>query len=347
MHDVLGWTWQGNTVSAWLTGVGLFAGAAVILWLLRWVVARRLSAVAARTATWVDDLLVELVRLTKDWFIVIVGLSIALKGVVVLHSGVALILHGALVLGMMLQVAIWANGAVRFWVVHYRQNRGGDGSSVATVQGFAFLARIALGALLVILTLDLLGVKVTTLIAGLGITGIAIALAVQSVLGDLFAALSIVLDKPFVIGDFIVVDTVEGTVEHVGLKTTRIRSIGGEQVIVSNADLLKSRIRNYRRLAERRVALTFKLAQDTDPAAAARIPVILREIVERQKPIRFDRAHLVRIGDWSLQYEVVYFVLSPDFMTHMNIQQQINVDVLERFRIERVRLATPYPAPSA
>lgn len=347
MRDVLGWTWQGNTVSAWLTGIGLFAGAAVVLALIRWVVARRLSAVAARTATWVDDLLVELVKLTKDWFIVIVGLSIALKGVVVLQSGVALILHGALVIGMMVQVAIWANGTIRFWVVHYRQNRGGDGSSVATVQGFAFLARIALGALLIILTLDLLGVKVTTLVAGLGITGIAIALAVQSVLGDLFAALSIVLDKPFVIGDFIVVDTVEGTVEHVGLKTTRVRSIGGEQVIISNADLLKSRIRNYRRLAERRVALTFKVAQDTDPAAAARIPALLREIVERQKPIRFDRAHLVRIGDWSLQYEVVYFVLSPDFMTHMNIQQQVNVDVLERLRMEGVRLATPYPAPSA
>jgi small-conductance mechanosensitive channel len=347
MHDVLGWSWQGNTVSAWLTGIGLFAGAAVILALLRWVVARRLSAAAARTATWVDDLLVELVRLTKDWFIVIVGLSVALKGVVVLHSGVAMILHGALVIGMMIQVAIWANGAIRFWVVHYRQHRGGDGTSVATVQGFAFLARIALGALLVVITLDLLGVKVTTLVAGLGITGIAIALAVQSVLGDLFAALSIVLDKPFVIGDFIVVDDVQGTVEHVGLKTTRVRSLGGEQVIVANADLLKSRIHNYRRLAERRVVLTFKLMQDTDPAVAARIPAILREIVERQKPIRFDRAHLSQIGDWSLQYEVVYFVLSPDFTTHMNIQQQINVDVLERLRAEHVRLATPYPTPLA
>lgn len=347
MHDVLGWTWQGNTVSAWLTGIGLFAAVAVGLGLLRWVVARRLSAAAARTATWVDDLLVELIRLTKGWFIVIVGVSVALKGVVVLRSGVALILHGALVIGMMIQVAIWANGAIRFWVVHYRQHRGGDGTSVATVQGFAFLARIALGIVLIVLTLDLLGVEVTTLVAGLGITGIAIALAVQSVLGDLFAALSIVLDKPFVIGDFIVVDNVEGNVEHVGLKTTRVRSIGGEQVIIANADLLKSRIRNYRRLAERRVALTFKVAQDTDPAAAIRIPPILREIVERQKPIRFDRAHLSRIGDWSLQYEVVYFVLSPDFTTHMNIQQQIMIDVLERLRVENVKLATPFPAPLA
>ncbi|MFL5561613.1 MAG: mechanosensitive ion channel family protein [Gemmatimonadaceae bacterium] len=347
MNDVLGWTWQGNSVSAWLTGLGLFAGTVIALGLLRWVVVRRLSAAAARTATWVDDVLVELVKQTRDWFIVIVGFSVAMKGVIVLHTGVALILHGALVIGMMVQVAIWVNGAIRFWVVHYRQSRGGDGTSVATVQGFAFLARIALGVVLVVLTLDLLGVKVTTLVAGLGITGIAIALAVQNVLGDLFAALSIVLDKPFVIGDFIVVDNVEGTVEHVGLKTTRVRSIGGEQVIIANADLLKSRIRNYRRLAERRVALTFKLAQGTDPAAAAHFPVILREIVERQKPIRFDRAHLTAIGDWSLQYEVVYIVLSPDYMTHMNIQQQINVDVLERLRSERMMLATPYPAPSS
>src|SRR6476661_8030030 len=346
MNDILGNTWQGNALSAWLTGLALFAGAAFVLGLVRWVVVRRLSAAAARTATWVDDLVVDLIRRTKDWFIVVVALSVAMKGVVVLHSGVASILHGALVIGIMLQVAIWGNGAIKFWVTHYKQSRGGDGTSVATVQGFAFLGRIALGAVLVVATLDFLGVKVTTFVAGLGITGIAIALAVQNVLGDLFAALAIVLDKPFVIGDAIAVDNIEGTVEHVGLKTTRIRSIGGEQVIVSNADLLKSRIRNYRRLAERRVALTFKVAQDTEPAVAARLPAILREIVERQKPIRFDRAHLSRIGDWSLQYEVVYFVLSPDFATHMNIQQQINIDVLERLRLERVRLATPYPAPS-
>ncbi len=143
MNDFLGYTWQGNALSAWLTGLALFVAVAFVLGLLRWVVVRRLSAAAARTATWVDDLLVDLVRRTKDWFIVVVALSVALKGVVVLHTGVASILHGALVIGIMLQVAIWGNGAIKFWVMHYKQSRGGDGPSDATVQGFAFLGRIA------------------------------------------------------------------------------------------------------------------------------------------------------------------------------------------------------------
>lgn len=342
----MGWTWQGNTVTAWLTALAFFVGCVVVLGLLRWVVVRRLSAAALRTSTWVDDLVVDVVRRTKDWFIVFVALAVAMKSVVVIHTGVGSIVHGVLTIGIMLQVAIWLNGALGFWVVHYRQTRGGDGASVATVQGFVFLGRIALAAVLLVATLGFLGVNVTTFVAGLGITGIAIALAVQNVLGDLFAALSIVLDKPFVIGDFIVVDNIAGSVEHVGLKTTRIRSIDGEQVVVANADLLKSRIHNYRRLAERRVVLVFRLPHETDPALARRIPGMLQEIVEHQEPVRFDRAHLRAIGEWSLDYELVYFVTTPDYLTHMNVQQAINIAALERFRAEQLSVATMYRLPN-
>ena len=344
MHDILRWSWEGNTLARWLQALALFAAATAVLWVIRWLVVRHLSLVASRTATWIDDLLVDVVRRTKPWFIVIVALALASTGVI-LRPEVATIIRGAATIGTMLQIAIWLNGAIKFSVSHYRQSRGGDGTSVATVQGFAFLARLALAAVLMIATLDFLGFKVTTFVAGLGITGIAIALAVQNVLGDLFAALSIVLDKPFVIGDAIAVDNIEGTVEHVGLKTTRIRSSGGEQVIIANADLLKSRIRNFRRLAERRVVLNFNLLHDTDPTLAMRVPGMLQEIVERQKPVRFDRAHLKDVGDWSLEFELVYFVMTPDYLTHMNIQQAINFGVLDRFRAEKVSLATLYRSP--
>jgi small-conductance mechanosensitive channel len=344
MRDLLGWSWQGNTVTQWLRALAFFAVAALVVWVVRWLVTRRLATIAARTSTWLDDLLVDVVRRTKMWFIVVVALSIA-SPEIVLRPAAATILNGVLIVGAMLQLAIWLNGAIKFSVAHYRQSRGGDGTSVATVQGFAFLARLVLAAVLLVATLDLLGFKVTTFVAGLGITGIAIALAVQNVLGDVFAALSIVLDKPFVIGDAITVDNIEGTVEHVGLKTTRIRSSGGEQVIVANADLLKSRIRNFRRLAERRVVLAFNVQHDTDPAIAARIPGFLQEIVERQKPVRVDRSHLKSIGSWSLEYEVVYFVMTPDYLTHMNIQQAIHLAVLERFRAEGVGIATAFRMP--
>ena len=344
MHDILRWSWEGNTLTEWLRALALFAASAALLWVIRWLVVRRLSVVAARTETWIDDLLVDAVRRTKQWFIVLVALAVASAGVM-LRPEVATIIHGAATIGTMLQIAIWVNGAIKFSVAHYRQSRGGDGTSVATVQGFAFLARLALAAVLLVATLDFLGFKVTTFVAGLGITGIAIALAVQNVLGDLFAALAIVLDKPFVIGDAIAVDNIEGTVEHVGLKTTRIRSSGGEQVIIANADLLKSRIRNFRRLAERRVVLSFALVHDTEPTVAVRVPGMLQEIVERQKPVRFDRAHLKDIGDWSLEYEVVYFVMTPDYLTHMNIRQAINFAVLDRFRAEKIAIATVYRLP--
>ncbi|NUQ22031.1 MAG: mechanosensitive ion channel, partial [Gemmatimonadaceae bacterium] len=306
-----------------------------VLGAARWVIVRRLSAIAARTVNWADDLVVDLARRTRWPFIVIVALALALPTLVI-DPGVQRVVHWVLVLGSMLQLLLWGNGVVSFSVQQYRRSRQGDLTSVATIQGFALLIRIGLAGLLLILTLDLLGFQITTLIAGLGITGVAIALAVQNVLGDLFAAMSIVFDKPFVIGDYIVVDATEGTVEHVGLKTTRLRSIGGEQVIISNADLLKSRIRNFRRLVERRVMLVFRTALDTDAALAARIPAMLREIIERQQPVRFDRAHLRGISDSALEFEVVYIVLTPDYNAHMDIQQAITLAVLERFRAEGV-----------
>jgi small-conductance mechanosensitive channel len=309
----------------------------LVLGLARWFIVRRLAAIAARTTNWADDLFVELARLTRWSFIVLVALSIALPSLQI-DPRAARVIHGVLVVVAMLQLLIWGNGVISFAVREYRRSRQGDLTSVATIQGFALLVRIGLVGLILILALDLLGFEITTLVAGLGITGVAIALAVQNVLGDLFAAMSIVFDKPFVIGDYIVVDATEGTVEHVGLKTTRLRALGGEQIIISNADLLKSRIRNFRRLAERRVALVFRAALETPEAVAARAPAMLREIVERQQPVRFDRAHLRGMTETALEFEVVYIVLSPDYNAHMNIQQAINLAVLERFRAEGIAM---------
>ncbi|HEX8848562.1 MAG TPA: mechanosensitive ion channel family protein [Gemmatimonadaceae bacterium] len=341
MHGVLDYNWQGNTVATWLSALGLFVGTLVVLGAARWVIVRRLSAIAARTANWGDDLVVDLARRTRLSFIVIVALAIALPTLVI-DPSVQRVIHWVLVIGAMLQLLLWGNGVISFAVQQYRHSRQGDLTSVATIQGFALLIRIALAGLVLILALDLLGFQITTLVAGLGITGVAIALAVQNVLGDLFAAMSIVFDKPFVIGDFIVVDAAEGTVEHVGLKTTRLRSLGGEQIIISNADLLKSRIRNFRRLVERRVALVYGAALDTPQGTVARIPAMLRDIVERQQPVRFDRAHLRGITEIALEFEVVYIVLTPDFNAHMDIQQAIHLAVLDRFRAEGIALPALY-----
>jgi small-conductance mechanosensitive channel len=192
-----------------------------------------------------------------------------------------------------------------------------------------------------LLALDNLGFDITALVAGLGIGGIAVALAVQSVLGDLFASLSIVLDKPFVIGDFIIVDQYLGTVEHVGLKTTRIRSLSGEQVIFSNSDLLTSRVRNFKRMYERRIVFEVGVTYQTSYENVAAIPSMIRSIIEAQGETRFDRSHFKSYGDSSLVYETVYYVRSPDFNVYMDTQQAINLALYQEFAKRGIDFAYP------
>jgi small-conductance mechanosensitive channel len=192
-----------------------------------------------------------------------------------------------------------------------------------------------------LLILDNLGVNITGLVAGLGIGGIAVALAVQNILGDLFASLSIVLDKPFMIGDYVVVDTLSGTVEHIGLKTTRIRSLSGEQLIFSNNDLLKSRIRNYKRMEERRIVFGFGVIYQTPVEKLIRIKKQVAEIIEKQEHARLDRVHFKEYGDSSLNFEVVYFVDDPAYALYMDIQENINLELFRRFTEEGIEFAYP------
>lgn len=191
------------------------------------------------------------------------------------------------------------------------------------------------------MTLDNLGVDVTTLITGLGIGGVAIALATQNILGDLFASLSIVLDKPFVVGDFIRTGEDLGRVEQIGLKTTRVRSLSGELLVFSNSDLLQSRIRNYKQMEERRILFRIGVVYQTAPARLRRIPLIVREIIERQQAVRFDRAHFAAFGDSSYDFEFVYFVGSPDYNAYMDTQQAINLAIVDAFAAEKIELAYP------
>jgi small-conductance mechanosensitive channel len=195
--------------------------------------------------------------------------------------------------------------------------------------------------MVLLLTLDNLGVDITALVAGLGIGGIAVALALQNVLGDLLASLSIALDQPFVIGDFLIVGEHLGTVEYIGIKSTRLRSLTGEQIVMSNADLLSSRLRNYGRMYERRVVFTLGVTYETPRDKLREIAPLLRGIVEAQEGVRFDRAHFAKYGPYSLDFEVVYHVLSADFGRYMDAQQAINFRIHEAFEALGVQFAYP------
>jgi small-conductance mechanosensitive channel len=240
-----------------------------------------------------------------------------------------------------IQVGIWSSFLVAKLVSEYvilktEKDEVPSGIAVATL-----IAKVTVWAFVVLLVLDNLGFNITTLIAGLGVGGIAVAMASQSILADLFASLSILLDKPFKVGDFIIVGDLLGSVENIGLKTTRLRSLGGEQLVFSNADLLSSRIRNYKRMQERRVVFTVGVEYSTASDKLKRIPQMIKDILESIQSTRFDRSHFMSYGDFSLNFETVYYVLSPDYNIYADIQQEINIKLFERFEDEQIVFAFP------
>jgi small-conductance mechanosensitive channel len=253
-----------------------------------------------------------------------------------------LVIGRLLVVGLLVQLGIWAvAGLGRFMALRRERELVEDASAVAAMDIVSFLTRVAVWAIVFLLVLDNLGVNITALVAGLGVGGIAVALAAQNIISDLFASLSIVLDRPFVLGDFLVIDDYYGNVEKVGLKTTRVRSLSGEQLVFSNNDLLSSRIRNYGQMVERRIVFTIGVVYQTPYEKLAELPGIIEDIVVKQDSARFDRAHFQRFGDYSLNFETVYYVESSDYRLYMDIQQAVNLEIFRRFAEEGIEFAYP------
>jgi small-conductance mechanosensitive channel len=328
----------GATVLQWssagLTLVGVFAALAA----MRHLLLRHLSRLAARSASRADNIAVEIIRRTRLYFLLLIAVYAATR-VVPPPSDFARFFKAIAVILVLLQVGRWGNALIQVAADHYaRQRPETDVGSRATIQATGYAGRFGLWLVLLITALQNFGIDVTALVTGLGIGGVAIALAVQNVLGDLFAALAIVLDKPFVVGDAIQVDNINGTIEHVGLKTTRIRSLSGEQIIISNADLLKSRVRNYKRMEQRRAVFNLDLAFDTPPEKISAVPTMVRRTIEAQPLARFDRCHWLTTEPTGIRMETVYFVLDPDYSKYADIQHAINLELLGRIRGEGIEL---------
>ncbi len=339
--DVQDWSFWGNALQQWAIAAAVAVGLMVVLQVAKsWIVAR-LVKLAERTENRWDDVAAAVLGRTRLFFLFFLGLGAGAQ-FLDLPENAAELLGEAVVLAFLLQVGIWGNAAIQHLFSQYTTKRlAEDAAEATTVRFLGFLARLGFWAIVLLLAMTNLGIEIGPLLAGLGVGGIAVALAVQNVLGDLFASLSIVLDKPFVIGDFIIVGDMMGTVEHIGLKTTRLRSLGGEQLVFSNSDLLSSRVRNYKRMFERRIVFGFGVLYQTPRERVARIPDMVREAVEAQEDVRFDRAHLKAFGDSSLDFEAVYYVLLPDYNVYMDRQQAINLELMRRFEEEGVEFAYP------
>lgn len=330
-----------NPIQDWLIAAGIAVLFCTTVYVAKRVIHRKLESFAEKTATGWDNLLAGFIDRLSPIFILVLAVYFgSLK--IVLPGNAHVVLGQTLGIITLIQFGIFISHAIHFWVERFRKKKiESNAGAVTTLISVGFVLRMVTWIILLLIGLDNLGINITTLIAGLGISGIAVALAIQNILSDLFGSFSIVLDKPFVIGDFIVIDRYMGTVEHIGLKTTRIRSLSGEQLIFSNADLLKSRIRNYKRMMDRRVVFSIDVVYETSYEQIKNIPKILQGIIENMDQVRFDRAHFFAYGNYALQFEVVYWVRNPDYNVYMDIQQAINLEIFRQFSDAGIQFAYP------
>lgn len=334
-------TFAGHPLRAWLWALITFIATVLVLGLLKRVLEHRLARIAERTETDLDDLVVDLIRRTGKFFFLALGFYFA-------HHWLSLApelevwIERLVTLAICFQVGLWGIGLVDFGIG--RMVRGRPADDPARTMGISvlgFVARIFVWTLILLTFLQAVGANVSALLASLGVGGIAVALALQNVLGDLFASITILLDKPFVVGDSILIGDFNGTIEKIGVKSTRLRSVSGEEIIIGNQDLVSSRVRNFKRMRERRQVFTVGVTYDTPRPKVQKISDLLKEIVTSIPDTRFDRANFKSFGSSSLDFEVVYFVQKPDYNTMMEVQQRINLAILDRFADEKIEFAFP------
>jgi small-conductance mechanosensitive channel len=339
-NEILAYRWLGNPVERWLLAGLFILTATVVLWALKRLAVKRLSKLISRTRTDFDDVLVDLLGRTRVMLIFFATMSPA-AAVLALPPDVRTVLRVASVIALLVQLGIWGNAFITFWTERYARRGGGSAAGTTGLSTLAVIARLVLGGLLILFLLDNLGVNVTALVAGLGIGGILVALALQNMVADMLGSLTILVSKPFLVGDFIEAQGMMGTVEAVGLRATRMRTLTGDELIFPNKKLLEGTIRNYTRMTERRIDFRIAVAYGTPPAKLERIPAIAREAVGQHPLVRFDRANLRTLREWSLEFDVIYFIASGDFNVYADIQQHINLELMRRFEAEGITLAMP------
>ncbi|MFC1576420.1 mechanosensitive ion channel family protein [Candidatus Omnitrophota bacterium] len=329
-----------NTVRDYLICLAILVGGLIVVKILQVVIVRRLKKFAEKTATTVDDFLVGLIRrivLPLGYF----GIFYLAVNTLVMDPLIKKIIDIALmsvltILAARLTISVMSYGFELYW-----KSRGKDVLLERSLKGILRIAKVIIWGLAVTFFLDNMGFRISAVIAGLGVGGVAVALAAQAILGDLFSYFSILFDRPFEIGDFIIIGDFLGTIEHIGIKTTRVRSLGGEQLIFSNTDLTSSRVRNYKRMEKRRVVFKLGVTYQTPLKKLKEIPGTIRSIIENVDDTVFDRAHFSSYGDFNLVIEVVYYVLSRDYNKYMDTQQEINFAVKEAFEEKGIEFAYP------
>ncbi|MEJ2103422.1 MAG: mechanosensitive ion channel family protein [Ignavibacteriaceae bacterium] len=340
MQEFLNQTLWGNSAERYLIAVGILIAGIVLIKIFKSIVLYRLKKWADKTETTLDDFLIK---------------GIEKSIVPLLYYGVFYIAVTSLTLSPQFQkilqivslviltffIVRFVSSTIMFTLTYFikKQERGDE--KARQLRGMTVLINLFVWALGIVFLMDNLGFNISAVVAGLGIGGIAIALAAQAVLGDVFSYFVIYFDRPFEVGDFIVVGDKVGSVEYTGIKTTRIRALSGEQLVFSNHDLTNSRIHNYKKMERRRVVFKLGVIYQTTAEQLESIPKIVREIIESQQDATFDRGHFATYGDFSLNFEFVYYVIGADYNKYMDIQQAINMKIYRTFEEKGIEFAYP------
>jgi small-conductance mechanosensitive channel len=341
LKELFDWSFFDNPAWRWMVAGAVALGVLFVLLVLRRVASKQYARLAATPQDELLEIPLHVASRTTVWFLLIAALFLGLQTLELPDKVVRALITVFTVAGCW-QMGLWATTAV-LAVLDRKQRRtlATDRAAAGSLGIIGFMARLTIWALVLLLTLDNLGIQIKPLLAGLGIGGIAVALAAQNILGDLFASLSITLDRPFVLGDSLQIDDLNGTVEYIGVKSTRLRSLNGEQIIIPNSNLVASRVRNNTRATERRVVFTISVSQDTQLAALQKIAGLIRSLIEAYPDVRFDRSHFARITAASFDFEAVYVVTTPDYNRHMDILQEINLKLVEAFQKQNIAFAYP------
>jgi len=326
---------SGHSALSWLSAIGLFL---VILIALKITLALAHKILDARAQH--SPLLLFFTRAlqrTSPWILGIIALVVASHRLT-LPAPTKAIFADIAASALFAQAALWGSALIRASIDHYR-SKTVDGERVTTIVALGFIATILLWMLLTLAALNNLGVNVTALLAGFGVGGVALALAVQTTLADILASLSIMFDKPFVLGDYITIDSFGGTVEYIGLKTTHLRSPSGEQIIMSNSDLIKSRVRNFKRMRERTLTFTIYVTYENTHEKLTRIPMLIESVIKQESRARFMRAHFSDYQPLGLVFDVAY-VLQGDYAeNYRDVHQDLNLAIFRSFQEQGIEFA--------
>jgi len=342
MDELIKKIYFGNTISEYITALLIFIASILIISVLKKIANKTLENWSKNTGTQLDSILVKSIQRLIIPFVYYGAFYYSIKSLTLSPkvSQIFDIISAVIVTFIVIRLII---STINYLLNAYFRRQAKGIEKPKQIKGMTTIISILIWALGVVFLLDNLGFKISAVVTGLGIGGVAVALAAQAVLKDFFSYFVIFFDRPFEIGDFITVGDKSGTIEQIGIKTTKLRSLSGEQIIFANADLTDSRIHNFKRMQTRRIAFKISVTYQTSKEQIEEIPSLIKKIIEEQKNVTFERSHFSSLGDTALNFETVYFVNSSDYLEYMNIQQAINFKILDEFNKKEITFAYPTP----